>query len=238
MASKASSQECGNPECNATSTPQVLLECARCDTVSYCSKECQIAAWPVHKPTCRRQNYIIKFHVAPDIITNPPVVRTLSCPADALFSHLDMALQVAFGWASTHSFHFAVSNPDFVLPSPEECDRIAHQMLRLRMMGLENDASMPREFLFRVVDPSMDVALLADRANQPYRSHPNTPEVGADDYKLYQLFDDPKYKGEHYQLPGYRSSIPRTPFPQLLKYMSDIRLAGRRWQHELRLRHG
>ncbi|KAJ6516547.1 hypothetical protein C8R47DRAFT_1312987 [Mycena vitilis] len=30
-----------------------LLHCARCTHVAYCSKECQIAAWPAHKQACK-----------------------------------------------------------------------------------------------------------------------------------------------------------------------------------------
>lgn len=34
--------------CNKTSTKK-LMACSRCKKVSYCGKECQIAAWPAHK---------------------------------------------------------------------------------------------------------------------------------------------------------------------------------------------
>ncbi|KAF5390835.1 hypothetical protein D9757_004452 [Collybiopsis confluens] len=30
--------------------------CTKCKTVAYCSKECQIAHWPVHKPICTPRN--------------------------------------------------------------------------------------------------------------------------------------------------------------------------------------
>ena len=43
------------------------------------------------------------------------MVRTLSCPAEVPFYALHAALQIAFGWAGTHSFDFAVKDPDYVL---------------------------------------------------------------------------------------------------------------------------
>lgn len=49
----------------------------------------------------------------PGRITDPAVVRTLSCPADAPFYALRLALQTAFGWSTTHSFDFAVTDPAY-----------------------------------------------------------------------------------------------------------------------------
>lgn len=37
---------CGASECR-------LMKCARCHCVLYCTKECQVAAWPAHKAACR-----------------------------------------------------------------------------------------------------------------------------------------------------------------------------------------
>eukprot|EP00578_Thalassiosira_sp_NH16_P020375 CAMPEP_0181091686 /NCGR_PEP_ID=MMETSP1071-20121207/8529_1 /TAXON_ID=35127 /ORGANISM="Thalassiosira sp., Strain NH16" /LENGTH=332 /DNA_ID=CAMNT_0023173839 /DNA_START=47 /DNA_END=1045 /DNA_ORIENTATION=+ len=39
--------------CNKTS-PKKLPACARCKLISYCSKECQVAAWKTHKQVCIR----------------------------------------------------------------------------------------------------------------------------------------------------------------------------------------
>lgn len=86
-------QQCGNSACPKRdsgppaegSSSVALSVCSRCRTTAYCSRECQTASWPTHKANCQRQNYIIKFHLAPEHITNPSVVRTISCPADANF---------------------------------------------------------------------------------------------------------------------------------------------------------
>ncbi|KAH6982378.1 mynd domain-containing protein, partial [Ilyonectria destructans] len=115
-----STDKCGNAVCTTSSASppdsNSLRLCSRCRRAAYCSPECQSAAWPSHKRACVRPNYIVKFHLAPGQITNPPVTRTLSCPAHAVFYVLHLALQTAFGWATTHSFDFAVVDPDYREP--------------------------------------------------------------------------------------------------------------------------
>lgn len=90
------------PSSPPSPTPTLLL-CSRCRTARYCFQACQATSWPSHKASCARQNYVIKFHLAPGDIAHPAVVRTLSCPAGASFYALHEALRVAFGWASEHS---------------------------------------------------------------------------------------------------------------------------------------
>jgi hypothetical protein len=97
MADQPQKQACGNPNCTGGSGSS-LLTCGRCRNESYCSRECQTASWPSHKGKCNRQNYHIKFYLCPDEITDPLVIRTLSCPATATFDELHQALQVAFQW--------------------------------------------------------------------------------------------------------------------------------------------
>ena len=41
--------------CFLTKTSQKLLKtCRRCQISSYCSRECQLACWPVHKMECNK----------------------------------------------------------------------------------------------------------------------------------------------------------------------------------------
>ncbi|KAK0708495.1 mynd domain-containing protein, partial [Lasiosphaeris hirsuta] len=103
---------CGNASCQTPPESLQLQLCGGCKKAAYCSQDCQTAAWASHKKNCKRQNYIIEFHLRLSDIVNLPVVCTLSCPADAPFYTLNLALQVAFGWATTHSFDFAVMNPN------------------------------------------------------------------------------------------------------------------------------
>ncbi|KAK4442279.1 plasmid p 4b orf-3 family protein [Podospora aff. communis PSN243] len=155
------------------------------------------AAWPSHKASCKRRNYIIKFDLHPEHITSPPVSRTLSCPADAPFYTLHMALQVAFGWATTHSFDFAGVDPDFD-PDAAGMDLLAmiQQRMRLDQNGGMPAASDPREYLLRVVDPVQTQGFGAvDRMPEGPRRHPGTVEKKSDKWKLWQLFDDAKYQG-------------------------------------------
>jgi hypothetical protein len=45
-------KSCGN-ECGADARTTPMRNCVRCKAVCYCSKECQVADWPRHKPECR-----------------------------------------------------------------------------------------------------------------------------------------------------------------------------------------
>ena len=38
-----------------------LLKCSKCKAVSYCSKECQLADWPAHKPMCQKHTELKTF---------------------------------------------------------------------------------------------------------------------------------------------------------------------------------
>lgn len=41
--------------CYERKTPEMLLICAGCTKVKYCSKECQVAAWGYHKKSCQKK---------------------------------------------------------------------------------------------------------------------------------------------------------------------------------------
>jgi hypothetical protein len=46
---------CANAGCGAKeSCPKAFKTCARCHSVVYCSRNCQLAAWPAHKRDCKR----------------------------------------------------------------------------------------------------------------------------------------------------------------------------------------
>jgi hypothetical protein len=42
---------CGNPGCSGAR----LKKCANYKEVFFCSKACQVAHWPAHKPDCKRR---------------------------------------------------------------------------------------------------------------------------------------------------------------------------------------
>lgn len=184
--------KCGNSDCTKSSPdPDSLQWCSRCRKTAYCSRECQSAAWSSHKGACFRPNYIIKFHLSPGHITNPPVTRTLSCPAHAVFYMLHLALQTAFGWATTHSFDIAVLDPNYREPADAVEALTRHSIA----MSQQVSPSDPREYIFRVVDPVEHTMFSGiDRAHEPTRRHPNTLEKKADKYKLFQLLDDAQFQ--------------------------------------------
>ncbi|KAE9971120.1 hypothetical protein BLS_002770 [Venturia inaequalis] len=175
------------------STPK-LLTCSRCKDTKYCSKECQTSVWETHKTTCRRPNYILHFHLAPDDIQDPAVTRTLSCPSTATFDDLHEALQIAFGWANTHAYDFAVFDPDCEeeTGTPDLTDFIR------RLQGGTTDSD-PREFLLRIsakeTNPGM-MMMKVDKMHEGRRKHPRTVEKVAQRTKLWQILDDAKYTGQ------------------------------------------
>jgi Plasmid pRiA4b ORF-3-like protein len=59
-------------------------------------------------PATKHKNYII--HIEIQNIQNPRVTRTLSVPPSCTFHNLHRAIQIAFGWASHHHYHFEVKN--------------------------------------------------------------------------------------------------------------------------------
>ncbi|KAK3291459.1 MM3350-like domain-containing protein [Chaetomium fimeti] len=190
--------KCDNPSCPLPegSPPTPLLLCSRCRATRYCSQTCQAACWASHKRQCRRLNYIIKFRLAPAHITDPRVERTLSCPANAPFYALHLALQTAFGWATTHSFDFAVKDPAYVPPPPGDLLAHVQQIMAVDGRG-ERPASAPREYLLRVVDPVQgDRFSGIDRAHEPQRRHPHTVEKKSDDWCLWQLLEKREYQGK------------------------------------------
>ena len=113
---ESSSPKCGNPDCTSHKSKapyRVPVKCPWCDDAHYCSSWCKSRTWPTHKKSCSRPNYILEVQLDPYYIRDPPVNRTLSCPANATFFKFHQALQMAFGWSGVHVFEFTASNPDF-----------------------------------------------------------------------------------------------------------------------------
>ncbi|KAI1776770.1 hypothetical protein F4818DRAFT_457450 [Hypoxylon cercidicola] len=138
MAPEEPLHQCSNARCNATSALTPLSPCDRCEKVVYCSSKCEAASWLTHKTACRLRGYVVKFHVEPGRVDNPPVTRILSCPAKATLSQLHKAVQVAFGWtsSSSSSFYFPildVLNTEYVKVSQEQSQDLLERMPMLAM---------------------------------------------------------------------------------------------------------
>lgn len=128
-----------------------LLRCGRCQVARFCLVDCQKACWPDHKKECRRPNYIIEFHLAPEHIKDPSVKRTLSCPAESTFEELHMALQDAFGWAFTHSYDFAVLDLSYDASAIDIFQTMQNRMAMSQPGGTNmNPDSAQRQYVMRV----------------------------------------------------------------------------------------
>jgi len=179
---------------HCSKTSESLQKCGRCKIACYCSKECQTAHWSTHKTNCKRPNYLLHFHLCPDIIDDPPVTRTLACPATATFHELHLALQIAFNWASTHAYDFAVQDPTY---DPDQSGGVQELIERFTSGTQGCDPNLPREFLIRVTTPANNNSMMfqIDRMHEAMRQHPRTVEKDARKTKLFQVLDDQQYAG-------------------------------------------
>ncbi|KAK6086582.1 ser thr protein phosphatase family protein [Seiridium cupressi] len=182
---------------------KTLSLCARCKTTVYCGRECQAADWPKHNPFCKADNYILRIHLCPTEITNPPIWRTLSCPATASFVALHNAIQAAFGWVDNHCYDFVVKDPnaDHSLPTDlaavvSSLGRISHdpsqdygeRLNHLRIVPWKpNERQGPKGWMF------------PDAASNSRRVHSRTPELSARKTKLSKVFENANWKGCPFQ---------------------------------------
>ncbi|KAJ7167662.1 hypothetical protein C8R46DRAFT_1034310 [Mycena filopes] len=58
---------------NCLATESDLSRCGRCKRSAYCSKECQVKHWPMHKPWCKKVE-------ESDVHTDTVVREALACP--------------------------------------------------------------------------------------------------------------------------------------------------------------
>ena len=90
----------------------------------------------------------------PGDIENPAILRTLSCPAVATFEQLHQALQIAFGWATTHTYDFTVKDPDYEPEEHEEDVASYIQRITASYQGGQQSSTAPRENLLRITAKS------------------------------------------------------------------------------------
>ncbi|KAI1661041.1 plasmid pRiA4b ORF-3-like protein-domain-containing protein [Daldinia decipiens] len=100
-----------------------------------------------------------------------------------------MALQVAFGLATTHCFGFEASH----IPSPEEI-AVFREMWTNPRSEQQPGPSFPDQPLLRVVDPNMeDESFEFDFQPSWALQRPKPIEKKASSFMLCNFFDDPKY---------------------------------------------
>lgn len=181
------------------------------DTEFLLGKECQASGWPTHKSKCKRQNYLLRIHLCPNEITNPAVFRTLSCPADSTFEDLHEALQVAFGWATTHTHDFKIKDP--VEEARREIREAAEanmtqeeEMLKI-MQNIDTIGSPipPQRYLLRLVEanpygPSGPMGWKGiDFVHNASRKHPLTPEKKSHMIKIHEVLEKPIWKDKPFE---------------------------------------
>ncbi|MCJ1351368.1 MAG: hypothetical protein MMC33_001352 [Icmadophila ericetorum] len=129
-------------------------KCSRCLVQVYCSKECQIKNWKAHSELCKRPNYVVRVQLAPGKIVQPPIYRTISCPAKATFQDLHSAIQVAFGWYDDYLYSFKIHDPasEVNLSAPE-----------VGGSANDNDSETTTELGDQLSTPTSPVTKLNDR---------------------------------------------------------------------------
>jgi hypothetical protein len=204
MATRTDEPSCNSCKKSQSNVPKPLKRCAKCQKALYCSQECQRTDWPSHKQFCvsraeeeaaSAENYEFKVLLRPSEIDNPTIWRTLSCPAVATFEQLHRALQIAFGWATTHSYDFVVKDPDY---KPEEHEEDVNSMIQRFTATFQRGRqshNAPRENLLRIIAKPLGGFGAVDDMYSGMRSHPQTPEKRNDKLKLYEILEDARYRG-------------------------------------------
>jgi hypothetical protein len=126
-------------------------------------------------------------------------------PATTTFETLHQALQIAFDWAHSHAHDIAIYDPDYEASADDSFVDHVQTMMRF---DRGDQASNPREFLLRIVQhpqrPEEWEELMRrdnrvgyiDRMHEWRRRHPRTAEKFEHNYKVFQLLEDPAYRGK------------------------------------------
>ena len=169
----------------------------------------------------RRPNYVLKIHLEPNEIVDPPIHRTLSCPSTATFADLHHALQIAFGWADTHTYDFKIKDQNieaaweakeaqgnsllnYILRAKEadmrQWDRLSNATL---LENSDADSSLNKQCLLRIVEDTLPGTHLTpcgqrkvDFVHDDMRVHPKTPQKMGSNVRLFQVFSTAKYQGK------------------------------------------
>ena len=155
--------------------------------------------WNAHKKNCKRPNYLLKFHLRPDDIFDPPIHRTLSCPSTATFAELHHALQIAFGWANTHTYDFKVKDPVAQAAWDAEGENMTQEESIMKLVQSMSNPDGPDDnvqHLLRIVE---DKPFGIDRMHDRMRFNPKTPQKKSDAVRLFQVLDDAKYQGKPFE---------------------------------------
>ena len=146
---------------------------------------------PTHKSSCKCENHLLKVHLCPDRISDPPIFRTLSCTVNAPFEDFHDALQISFGWPSTHTYDFEIKDPiEEARRGAEEeeeaqfeyeiCEESVERMMQSMM--LNGTPGSQTRYLLRIVEEDsygpdgMMSGKGVDSVQDKARQHPQKPE--------------------------------------------------------------
>lgn len=156
-------------------------------------------------PSIRRPNYLLKFHLEPKDIVDPAIHRTLSYPSTATFADLHRALQIAFGWADTHTYDFKIKDPviEAAWAAKEASMGLLDYIRRVERADRFGDCSGNKQCLLRIVEDKPAGRPLTssgqpkvDFMHDGNRIHPKTPQKTGSKVRLFQVFDNDKYQGK------------------------------------------
>ena len=60
--------------------PDATKRCGSCKTVAFCSQECQLNAWPIHKMRCRMSQFVCCCACGTQLKTEDQGVKCQKCP--------------------------------------------------------------------------------------------------------------------------------------------------------------
>ncbi|KDR79804.1 hypothetical protein GALMADRAFT_241889 [Galerina marginata CBS 339.88] len=146
IAGKKLEKKCGNPECYARQREIELKACARCKSMRYCSRECQVAHWKSHKTSCNNN----MGHVEELVKADADGFLQGLLPRGLTLLELDQKLEK---WVKFHS-NLLMAATIHALSLPKDIKRARTHLLRVKVVYRPDNNSVSAK-AFRVYDASL-----------------------------------------------------------------------------------
>ncbi|KAF9530200.1 hypothetical protein CPB83DRAFT_851156 [Crepidotus variabilis] len=148
--------KCGNMSCAARRGDIPLKHCARCKTIMYCSRECQVAHWKDHKTWCNNNvDHLAELEAADRDGLN------VGLPDGMSLVELDQRLEK---WVKYHN-SLLMAATIHALELPRDLKRSHQYLLRVRVSYRTDNEGVPGK-LFRV-DKAFLVDIQSSRSKGP-----------------------------------------------------------------------